>query len=124
MMKESSEHSGYIVWLDFTRVENKEEYDILSRPSILPYIPNDEVKPDDPRCKKLIEAAKTIAAVAAKIVYECDHNLVNQNLNLRTSIMQATSDFEKKVVHKSEYNWYKERDTWDKVINVGMFKRY
>ena len=103
-----------------TRVENNEDYDILARPNILPYIPVDEVKPDDPRCKKLIEAAKTIASVASKIVYDCDHNLVNQDSNPRRSIAQATSDFQRKVVHKSEYDWYKERSTWNNVIQVGM----
>ena len=120
MMSESSEHSGYIVWLDFTRVENNDDYDILARPNILPYIPVDEVKQEDPRCKKLIEAAKNIASVASKIVYECDHNLVNQDSNSRRSIAQATSDFQRKVVHKREYDWYKERSAWNDVIQVGM----
>jgi hypothetical protein len=113
----STQDCGYIVWLDFTRVEGKEEFDLLSRPKILPFIPpDDQIKSDDSRCKKLVDAAKTIASVAQKMVHDWSHNTINKDRNRGRSILEATGEFQNKVLHISEYEWYKKRNTWEKVI--------
>jgi hypothetical protein len=120
MLSQSNQYCGYLVWLDFTRVESNPDFDILARPQILPYIPTELLKADDSQCKKLIEAAKTIASVAHKTVYEYEHNLINKDTNPYRSIAEATSDFQQKTLHISEYNWYKERTTWEEVIQIGI----
>jgi hypothetical protein len=120
MLHSSTEHYGYLLWLDFTRVEDK-DVNLLSRPRILPYIPPDSVKSDDPRCKKLVEAAKTIASVASSMVYDWKHNLIDKDRNSNRSIVESTSDFQRKVLHVSEKNWYEQRDTWEKVIDTRKY---
>jgi hypothetical protein len=120
MLSSSSEHYGYLVWLDFTRAEDK-DVNLLSRPRILPYIPSDTVKSDDPRCKKLVEAAKTIAAVASSMVYDWSHNLIDKDRDTSRSIMEATNDFQRKVLHISEKKWYSKRDTWENVIDISKY---
>ena len=105
MLSQSNQQTGYMFWLDFARVENDLEFDILSRPAILPFIPKEQLKSDDSRCKKLIDAAKDIASVASKSVYEYEHNLIDKDTNPRRSISQATSDFQRKSLHISEYMW-------------------
>ena len=113
----STQDHGYIIWLDFTRVENKDEFDLLSRPRILPYIPpRDQIKSDDSQCKKLIDAAKTIASVAQKMVHDWTNNTINKDRNRDRSILEATDEFQRKVLHISEYEWYEQRNTWEKVI--------
>ena len=120
MFSQSNQHTGYMLWLDFTRVENNSEFDILSRPAILPFIPKEQLKAEDSRCKKLIDAAKDIASVAAKSVYEYEHNLIDKDTNPHRSISQATSEFQRKSLHISEYMWYKQRKTWEQVIDIGV----
>ena len=120
MLSQSNQFSGYLLWLDFTRVENNPNFDILARPQILPYIPKELLKADDAQCKKLIDAAKITASVAHKHVYEYDHNMINKDTNPYRSVAEATSDFQQKTLHVSEYNWYKERQTWEQVIEIGI----
>ena len=116
MLHECTEHYGYLVWLDFTRVENT-DFDILSRPRILPYIPKDSVKSDDPRCRKLVDAAKTIASVASAMIYDWNHNLISKDRNMGRSIVEATTDFQRKVLHVREKKWYEQRETWEDVVD-------
>ena len=119
----STQGYGYIVWLDFSRVENK-EFDLLSRPRILPYIPlGDQIKSDDSRCKKLIDASKTIASVALKMVHDWTNNTINKDRNRARSILEATGEFQRKVLHVIEYEWYEQRSSWEQVIeNCKAFR--
>ena len=117
MHNSSTQSYGYIVWLDFTRVEDKEDFDLLSRPRILPYLPpSNNIKSDDSRFKRLVEATKTIASVSQKMVHDWTHNTINKDRNRGRSIGEASGDFQRKVLHISEYEWYKQRNTWETII--------
>jgi hypothetical protein len=118
MLSLNNEHFGYLVWLDFTR---NEDVDLLTRPQILPYIPSEKAISDDPSCKKLIEAAKITASVASSMVYDWTHNTIDKDKNMGRSISDATSDFQRKVLHVREYNWYNQRSTWQDVISISKF---
>ena len=120
MLRENNQRYGYLIWLDFSRVENT-NYDVLARPNILPYIPSGSLNPEDSRCKGLIEAARIISSVASKVVYEWDHKTLNKVLDPHKSIAEATGDFMRRMLHISEYNWYKKRVTWESVIEIRKF---
>ena len=122
MLRSNTEHYGYLIWLDYSRVEST-EYDLLSRPRILPYIPADSIKSDDPRCKKLIEAAKAIASVSAAMIYDWTHNLIDKDRNMGRSIVDSTNDFQRQVLHLKEKIWYDERKTCEDVINISKYYR-
>jgi hypothetical protein len=118
MLRENNHQYGYLLWLDFTRVENT-DYNVMVRPKLLPYIPPGPLNPDDSRCKGLFEAARTISSVASRVIYEWDHKTLNKVKDPNKSIAEATFDFSKRMLHISEYNWFKKRETWEDVINIS-----
>jgi hypothetical protein len=118
MVKESSQNFGYLVWLDFRRVENT-DYDVFARPAILPYIPEGTMETDDPRCKKLCEAARNIASVASRIISEVDSKTMSKVNDPRKTIAEVTGGYKRKMVHNKEYLWYKARDCWQGVIDIS-----
>ena len=120
MTKESSQSFGYLVWLDFRRVENT-DYDVFARPAILPFIPEGKIKTDDPRCKKLCEAARDIASVASKIVYDVDNKIMSKVNHPRQSIAEVTGGYARKMIHNTEYLWYKARTCWEGVIDISKY---
>jgi hypothetical protein len=123
MLSECNEQYGYMLWLDFCKIETM-DVDLMERPQILPFIPKDLEKSDDTRCKKLIDAAKTIASVAHTIVYDADHDLVDIDNNPHRSISMTTSDFQRKVYNVREIDWYREHETWNKVIQKRKYYYY
>ena len=118
MAKESSQKFGYLVWLDFRRVENT-EYDVFARPAILPYISERTMKTEDPRCKKLCEAARDIASVASRVIYDVDTKIMSQVNDPRKTIAEVTGGYSRKIIHNKEYIWYKARDCWEGVIDIS-----
>ena len=118
MVKESSQSFGYLVWLDFRRVENT-DYDVFARPAILPYIPEGTMGTDDPRCKKLCEAARDIASVASRIIADVDGKTMSKVNDPQKTIAEVTGGYKRKILHKKEYLWYQARDCWLGVINIS-----
>ena len=110
------------MWLDFRRVENI-DYDVFARPAILPYIPEGRMKTDDLRCKKLCEAARDIASVASRVIYDVDNKIMSKVNDPRKTIAEVTGGYSRKMIHNTEYVWYKARDCWEGVIDISEFMR-
>jgi hypothetical protein len=107
----STTKGGYLIWLDYSRDLN---WDPLSRPRILPNLPNSGQK-NDVAFKKIIEAARTISSVANAMLSRVSTG-VAVSISMSESIQDATGDYTDLVLHPLEEQWYKERKTCENVL--------
>ena len=115
MIKESNQKRGFLLWFDFAKAE-KHNIDLISRPKLLPYLPSASEKLSA-KSKKVVEAAKDIASVASTVLYNVKHRLLDRSRNPELSIVDVTSDFQRRVLSVEEFAWYSERNSWEKVIS-------
>jgi hypothetical protein len=123
MKKESTQEKGFIIWLDFTKV-SKHSIDLLARPVLLPVLPADGDEKHSSKIKKLIDEARITASIAVSILHDVKKTHLDCSKNLRRSIVDVTEDFESKILSAQEFNWYKARDTWEKVLNISSSLYY
>jgi len=118
MTKESTQSKGFIVWLDFAKIQNSRA-DLLARPELIPRIPSSASGEHSGKIKQVIDAARITASVAASVLHAVSRELLDCSKNLTLTIPEVNGDFKKRILSAQEKVWYEARNTCNKVLELS-----